>query len=323
MNGSARLASSRLGLEANSGRHSLLHHGRREPRRLVRARQGLLLYDELFARAIIAAGVRRQLPWRSVERGSTLNNSDSLPARRKSRENHPSSSRRSASRIGRVFIPSRIMLGADAAVHEHGPEKVERRFPRAEASSAPAAGASLRRARRRQARFVEIAYLRQGGASRRDSCEPWIELVKRRARRDGRPRNPMSPSPLDPIPAHATRSSSCRRCADSLLLLRKPGRPATRRRHSRRAERPDGSTRRWVNEGDALYPQVVPSASDSIAAKVVARQMRAAGGGGTHREGEPGVRRQPLEIIPNDSKRYLVRALLSEGSAVVLGIGNR
>ena len=282
----------------------------------------VLLYDQLFARVIDRC--RYHHSGRAVGvllSRFNVNNPDALLARKEELRNQPAFPVDQRPRIRRVFVPSRITLGADVAVTSIVLQKVERVFPRAECLVfGPSAPGQLLQGTSKTPRFVDCPYPRHGGIIAR--LGSWVQLVNAvQAEMNGcqpdecvfvDPDSRLTQLGLLPVvdaavPCFFFESRGYRRPgADTLGEL----------------------TARWLDEalgpheGGTLYPQVVPSASDSIPAEAVARQMRASGGGHVTAV-NLGVGGNARKRIPGRFELDLIRALLSEGGAVMLdrGIG--
>ena len=136
------------------------------------------LYDQLFARVIDYC--RRHHTGRRLDvllSRFGVSSSDALLARKERLTVGRSFPIDERERIQRVFVPSRVTLGADVAVTSIVLQKIERVFPQAECVVfGPAAVGELLDGTIRSVRFVECPYHRRGGLIAR--LDSWIQLVE-------------------------------------------------------------------------------------------------------------------------------------------------
>ena len=223
------------------------------------------------------------------------------------------------SRIQRVFVPSRVTLGADVAVTSVVLQKIERVFPQAECVVfGPAAVGELLEGAATTVRFVECSYHRRGGLIAR--LDSWIQLVEAvQAEMDSRevgacllldPDSRLTqlgllPLVPDEVPSFFFESRAYRR----------PG-----------AETLGELTALWLNDilgpddGAVLYPRVVPATSVASAARTVTQHVRASGAGHVTTM-TLGVGGNARKSIAGRFEGDLLRALISEGGAVILDKG--
>jgi hypothetical protein len=136
-----------------------------------------LLYDHLFARVIDYC--RRRQTGRGLDvclSRFAVSSADALIARKERiriRGPFPVDARR---RVERVFVPSRVTLGADVAITSLVLQKIERVFPQAECVVfGPPGVGELLEGTARAVRFVDCPYHRRGGLIAR--LDSWIQLV--------------------------------------------------------------------------------------------------------------------------------------------------
>lgn len=279
-----------------------------------------LLYDHLFAQVIDYC--RHRQAGRGLDACLSrfaVSSSDALIARKERarvRRLFPVEARR---RVERVFVPSRVTLGADVAITSIVLQKIERVFPQAECVVfGPAGVGELLEGTAKAVRFVDCPYHRRGGLVAR--LDSWIQLVEA-VRTETGSRDAGTCLFLDPdsrltqlgllpvveevIPSFFFESRTYRR----------PG-----------AETLGELTGQWLaevlgpDEGQPLHPKVVPAASHGAAARRVAEQIRPSGAehlttvtlgvGGNARKRISG----PFELD-------LMRGLLSDGGIVILDKG--
>jgi ADP-heptose:LPS heptosyltransferase len=280
------------------------------------------LYDRLFLHVIDRC--RHHPTGRSLDaRLSRFDapNTDALLARKEALRNRPPFPVEERSRIRRVFVPSRVTLGADVAVTSIVLQKIERVFPQAECLVfGPAVVGELLRGTSKTARFVDCPYERRGGLIAR--LDSWIHLVEAvQAEMQG----------CDPRECLVVDPDS--RLTQLGLLPLVEGTVPCFFFESRGYRRPGADTlgeltARWLDEvlgphsGAPLYPQVAPTAPDWRHAQAVARRMRASAGGHVTAV-NLGVGGNARKRIAGRFERDLVRALLSDGGAVMIdgGIG--
>jgi hypothetical protein len=278
------------------------------------------LYDQLFARVIDCC--------RRHQAGLTLDlllsrfgiSSAELllarKARHKSPRTFPVSERH---RIRRVFVPSRVTLGADVAVTSIVLQKVERVFPRAESVVlGPAAVGELLEGTARGVRFVDCPYHRRGGLVAR--LDSWVGVVEAIQSEIGS-HDLESCLLLDP---------DSRLTQLGLLPLVQSEVPSfffESRAYQRHGVDTLGElTGLWLNDilgadhGDRLYPKVVVTPSLAAAARAVAQRARANGAGHLTTM-TLGVGGNARKRITGRFELELVRALLSEGGTIVLDKG--
>jgi Glycosyltransferase family 9 (heptosyltransferase) len=280
------------------------------------------VYEHLFARVI-----ERCRQHRSGHRLSALlsrfgaSSADALLERKtrlRARAQFPIDRR---ARVQRVFVPSRVTVGADVAVTSIVLQKIERTFPNAEPIVfGPASTREILQGTAKGVRFVDCAYARHGTLVTR--LEAWAQLVAAVDEARGSlppgdclfldPDSRLTQLGLLPVVEEE---------APSLLFesrsFRRPG-----------AETLGELTAVWVDEalgadsGEPLYPKVAVEERDAAAAREVLRQSR--------RSGADRVTTVTLGVGGNAQKRLsgpfelnLVRTIVGDGGTVVLdrGIG--
>jgi ADP-heptose:LPS heptosyltransferase len=280
----------------------------------------VVLYDQLFARVIDRC--RHHHTGRSVDvllSRFNVQSSDALLARKEAVRNHPQFPVDQRLRIKRVFVPSRITLGADVAVTSIVLQKVERVFPRAECIVfGPAVVGELLQGTSKTARFVDCPYDRRGGLIPR--LDSWIQLVEAvQQQMDGwEPGECVLVDPDSRLTQLGLLPVVDERVPSFFFESRSYQRPG--------AETLGELTARWLDEalgpheGEAFYPQVAPAASDWIHAQAVTRQMRASAGGHVTAV-NLGVGGNARKRISGRFELDLVRALIADGGAVMLDSG--
>ena len=279
-----------------------------------------LLYDQLFARVIDYCRHRqtgRALDLLLSRFGVT--SADGLVARKERLKRRHPLLMGERQRIRRVLVPSRVTLGADVAVTSIILQKVERVLPQAECVVlGPIAVGELLEGTAQAVRFVDCPYHRRGGLVAR--LDSWVQLVDA-VQREIASHDAGSSLVLDP---------DSRLTQLGLLPLVQAEVPSFLF-ESRAYRRPDAETLgaltvHWLDDilgpddGGRLHPKVVPAKSLGVDARSVTRQARASGVG--H------VTALTLGVGGNARKRIagrfeldLVRALLSDGGAVILDKG--
>ena len=292
--------------------------------RVWRTRSSLkkvLLYDRLFAGVIDRC--RRHPTGEAVHALLSrfgLHDAESLLTRKEALRNHGTFARDKRLHVKRVFVPSRVTLGADVAVTSIVLQKVERVFPGAECFVlGPAVVGELLAGVSSRARFIDCPYERHGGLISR--LGSWIQLVEAvEARMEGcEPHECLIVDPdsrLTQLGLLPLADSTVPCFLFESRGFRRPG-----------ADTLGELTARWLDEalgphqGEALYPRVAPGASDWMNAQVVARQMRASFGHVT--TVNFGVGGNARKRLTGRFELDLLRSLLAEGGAVVIdkGIG--
>jgi hypothetical protein len=278
------------------------------------------LYDRLFARVIDYC--RRQPTGRALDLRLSrfgVASAEQLLARKQRLERRAALPVGDRHQIRHVLVPSRVTLGADVAVTSIVLQKIERVFPRAESVVlGPIAVRELLEGSARAVRFVDCPYHRRGGLMARLDC--WAQLVDA-VDEETASYDPGSCLILDP---------DSRLTQLGLLPLIEPGVP-TLFFESRAYRRPDAATlgaltAHWLDdvlgpdEGERLYPRLVPSPSLAAAARRVASQARASSGGHVTTV-TLGVGGNAQKRIPGRFELDLLRALLTEGGAVIFDKG--
>ncbi len=138
----------------------------------------VLLYDRLFAGVIDRC--RRHTTGQAVHALLSrfgMHDAESLLIRKEALRHHGAFVSDKRRRVKRVFVPSRVTLGADVAVTSIVLQKVERVFPGAECFVlGPAVVGELLAGVSSTARFIDCPYERHGGLISR--LGSWIQLVE-------------------------------------------------------------------------------------------------------------------------------------------------
>lgn len=278
------------------------------------------LYDRIFT-GVIDLCRRREAgrPLDALLSRFGLIGADDLRARKQDHANRDPFPVAERSRIKRVFVPSRVTVGADVAVTSIVLQKIERIFPEAEyVIVGPAAARETLANTVKRLRFVTCPYPRRGTLT--DRLEAWRILVDL-VHADMALLEPDACLLIDPDS----------RLTQLGLLPIVPSDAPSFFFESRTYRRPGidtlgALTGHWLDEvlgpddGETIYPRVTPATSELSAALAVVRRVRG--------DGARDVTMVNLGVGGNDIKRIagsfeldLVRAILAEGSVVILDKG--
>jgi ADP-heptose:LPS heptosyltransferase len=279
------------------------------------------VYDEIFARII-----ERSARHSAGQRVSALlarfgvSSGETLLARKLRRHAGTPFPVDERPRIERVFVPSRVTVGADVAITSIVLQKIERVFPNAESVVlGPVSTRDILKGVSKRVRFIDCGYARHGTLISR--LEAWVQLVsvvdhERASLLPGNclfldPDSRLTQLGLLPVveeevPSLLFESRSFRRSGTGTL---------------------GELTARWLDEalgpdnGNPLYPKVVVEEVDAAASRRVLQP----------KEGRDdfvtavtlGVGGNAQKRLPGAFEVKLVRALLADGGTVVLdkGIG--